>query len=140
MSKIKYSEMTSYDLDMIFNLYNDAQWHAYTQDMDLLLEGFKHSLKVIAAYDEGVLVGLVRVVGDGVTIIYIQDLIVLKSHHKLGIGSTLLEMITQHYASVRQKVLISEAVEHLIKFYNQADYIELNQVQAVGYLHVQSNK
>ena len=38
----------------------------------------------MAAYDEDRLVGLIRVVGDGLTIVFIQDLLVYPQYQRQG--------------------------------------------------------
>ena len=51
-------------------------WSAYTRDMPTLQRAISHSLHVVTARQDDRLVGLIRVVGDGLTIVYIQDLLV----------------------------------------------------------------
>ena len=48
---------------------------------------------VVCAFDGDEMVGTGRVVGDGALCIYIQDVIVLKSHQGLGIGAGLMDRI-----------------------------------------------
>ena len=62
----------------IITLYNDANWTAYTNDKQTLMNALKNSLCLITAWNNNQLVGLIRVVGDNYTIIYIQDILVLK--------------------------------------------------------------
>ena len=42
-----------------------------------LKNAINNSLKVLTAWDDEKLVGLIRVIGDGYTIIYIQDILIL---------------------------------------------------------------
>ncbi|EOU1920930.1 GNAT family N-acetyltransferase, partial [Clostridium perfringens] len=65
------------DIKSISSLYESAGWFDYTEDLGKLEEAFKNSLKIISAWHEEKLIGLIRVVGDGLTIIYIQDIVVL---------------------------------------------------------------
>lgn len=46
------------------NLYEDAEWHAYTKDSNRLKNNIDNSLKVLTAWDDNKLVGFIRVVGD----------------------------------------------------------------------------
>lgn len=62
------------DIKSISSLYESAGWFDYTEDLEKLEDAFKNSLKIISAWHEEKLIGLIRVVGDGLTIIYIQDL------------------------------------------------------------------
>ena len=43
--------------------------------MTALERGYKNSLLVLAAYENEELLGIVRVVGDGATIILVQDIL-----------------------------------------------------------------
>ena len=59
-----------------------------------------NSLYVLAAYHDGQLVGMGRLVGDGAVICYIQDLIVVPDIQSHGIGSMLIERLIAHAASL----------------------------------------
>ncbi|WP_243259117.1 GNAT family N-acetyltransferase [Clostridium sp. 'deep sea'] len=73
----------------IYDLYSANGWLAYANNMTLTMQGIENSLSVITAYDDNKLVGLIRVIGDGATIIYIQDLLVDPQYQKNGIGKAL---------------------------------------------------
>ena len=77
-------QYTAYDEAEIARLYADAGWTAYTRDLPALREGFARSLCVLAAYEDGELLGLLRAVGDGATIVYIQDILVFRSLRRRG--------------------------------------------------------
>lgn len=92
-------------------LYADAGWTAYTGRLDQLERGVAASLAVYTAWEGEALVGLLRAVGDGQTILYLQDLLVRSSHRRRGIGRGLLERMTADYPQVRQKVLLTDAAD-----------------------------
>ncbi len=49
--------------------------------MDNLMEAIENSLRVITAWDKDKLVALLRIVGgDGYSIIYIQDILILEDY------------------------------------------------------------
>ena len=55
----------------------------------------------ISAYnDEGKLIGMGRIVGDGAVVCYIQDLIVLPEYHGMGIGSALMMHLKNYVSSL----------------------------------------
>ena len=56
----------------------------------------------------GSLVGLVRTVSDGETIVYVQDILVTPDDQREGIGGALLDAVLEHYADVRQLVLLTD--------------------------------
>lgn len=64
--------------EAVRRLYDDAGWIAYTCDMDALERALRASLYLVCAYDGDTLCGLLRAVGDGQTILYIQDILVLQ--------------------------------------------------------------
>ena len=81
-----------------------------------------NSLFAISAYDQNQLVGLIRVVGDGLTIIYIQDLLVNPACQRRGIGTKLINNVLKKYKSVRQKVLLTENTVKTRMFYESCDF------------------
>ena len=61
----------------------------------------ENSLYTVGAYENGKLVGMGRIVGDGAVICYVQDLIVLPDHQKKGVGSLILKTLTSFAESVK---------------------------------------
>jgi len=100
-------------------LYEDAEWYAYTKDMDQLEQALSCSLYVLSAWEKDKLVGLIRVVGDGLTIVYIQDILVLASQQNNGIASDLMHQTLHKFSGVRQKVLLTEEAPNVRHFYEK---------------------
>ena len=100
---MEFSEEKKIDLDALFALYTAVGWSAYTKDIQQLAMWIQQSLKVITVWDEQQLIGLIRSVGDGETILYIQDLLVHPAYQNKGIGTQLIEKMVQAYPKVRQK-------------------------------------
>jgi len=63
-------------------------------------KALNNSLYVLAAYHNGDLVGMGRLVGDAAVICYIQDLIVDPMIQNHGIGTSLLRMLTEKAESM----------------------------------------
>ena len=59
----------------------------------MLKEAYAHSLKIYAAYVNNKLAGIIRVVGDGASVVFVQDLLVYPECQRQGIGTALLKMI-----------------------------------------------
>lgn len=135
MSKITYKKLDNFNEIDILHLYTDAGWNNYTNDIQTLISAFKNSLIVYGAYDADQLVGIIRIVGDSLTIIYIQDLLVLKSHQRQGIATKLIDIIVSKYEKVRQICLMSDNDQNLIKFYNSNKFIQVHKLNAVSYLY-----
>jgi len=132
---IEYKEFTYNETD-IMDLYLNNEWYAYTNNKELLFKGIKNSLDVFGAYENEKLVGLIRTVGDGCTIIYIQDILINTEYHRLGIGSKLMKMVLDKYTHVRQILLMTDQTEKQIKFYESNGFKTYDKVQGVGFKYV----
>lgn len=115
---ITYKENGQYSIDQITSLYLDVKWFAYTDQPEVLSQIIEKSLYNVGAFYEDELVGLIRVVGDGISIIYIQDILVKEKYQRLGIGRELLQSVLKKYGHVRQIVLMTENTEKTINYYH----------------------
>ncbi|MFF2176329.1 GNAT family N-acetyltransferase [Lysinibacillus sp. NPDC058147] len=100
-------------------LYGDVEWYAYTKDLDQLQQALLNSIYVLSTLENDQLIGLTRVVGDGLTILYIQDILVLNSHQNRGIATDMMNHILEKYKDVRQKVLLTEEAPDVRHFYEK---------------------
>lgn len=96
------------DIDSLHQLYRSVQWGSYTDDLIRLKQSLLNSLCVISAWSDHQLVGLIRTVGDGETIVYIQDILVHPDFQHQGIGRRLMVTMLEEYQGVRQIVLICD--------------------------------
>lgn len=94
----------------LVSLYEAVGWSAYTDDAERLARAVRGSHLVLCARNDasGSLVGLVRTVSDGETIVYVQDILVTPDDQREGIGGALLDAVLEHYADVRQLVLLTD--------------------------------
>lgn len=97
-----------YDADEILALYESVGWTNYTHDLNMLKNAYQHSLCIISAYVEKKLVGVIRAIGDGYSMIYIQDLVVHPDYQKRGIGKALINTLLEKYKNVYQIILLSD--------------------------------
>ena len=74
------------DLKDLISLYDSVGWTNYTNKPDMLQKAYENSLLTITAWSDYKLLGAIRIVGDGYSIIYIQDILVLKEYKHMGIG------------------------------------------------------
>lgn len=114
-------------------LYEDVEWFAYTKDLDLLQQACFQSLDVFSVWQNEILLGLVRVVGDGLTIIYIQDILVLSAHQNKGIATLLMQQVLNKYKNVRQKVLLTEEAPDVRHFYEKNGFISCDKGSLVSF-------
>lgn len=131
--EIKFSRDKELKLEQLEKLYNDVEWFAYTQDLHVLQQAISQSLEVISAWYEEELVGLIRLVGDGVTIIYIQDILVLKAYQNQGIATQLMQEVLDKYAHVRQKVLLTEEAPDVRHFYEKNGFASCDKGTLVAF-------
>ena len=78
--------------------------------------------------------GLVRAVGDGHTIIFVQDILVRPDYQRQGIGSALLRAVLERYADVRQIELVTDNTPETRVFYQSAGFQELSEIDCCGFM------
>lgn len=76
---------------------------------------------------DGHLVGLARVISDGATIAYLQDVLVHPDHQRAGIGAALVDAALTPYETVRQKVLLTDDGAAQRAFYEALGYREASE-------------
>lgn len=115
-------EYREYRESEILLLYQSAGWRSYTDRPDMLKSAYEHSLKILAAYEREKLIGVIRAVGDGYSIVYIQDLLVMPAYQHQGVGRALLGKILEIYHDVYQKILLTDNAAETIRFYQSAGF------------------
>ena len=111
-------EYVRYEQDEVLALYESVGWTGYTCRFEIMECAFARSLKIYGAYVQNKLVGLIRAVADGLTIVYIQDLLVHPSYQRMGIGKALMGKLLDEYKNVYQKVLTTDDTEKTLAFYH----------------------
>jgi GNAT superfamily N-acetyltransferase len=110
-------EYTDYNPREILPLYQSVGWTNYTDRPDMLEQAYRHSLKAYAACVGERLVGVVRVIGDGFSVVFVQDLLVHPEYQRQGIGTTLLKTVLEEYRDVYQLHLLTDHTEKTTTFY-----------------------
>ena len=119
MKMLEYKCNNDISPDVLADLYADAGWSVYAADPEKTYRGWKQSFYRLSAWEGETLVGLLRAVGDGETILYVQDLLVRQSHQRRGIGSCLLQRALGEFSHVRQVVLLTDDTEQTRAFYSK---------------------
>ena len=127
-------DYTEYKEAEILRLYAEVGWTAYTDAPDTLRKGFENSLLTLAAYEGTTLLGLVRAVGDGHTIIFVQDILVYPEKQRQGIGTALLKAVLDRYAHVRQIQLLTDNTPKTVAFYRSLGFLELSELGCCGFM------
>ena len=133
---INYKENNEILEKDIINLYTDVKWTSYLKDIPSLIKGIKSSFYYITAYDKEKLVGFIRVIGDGETIIYIQDILVLNEYQNQGIGTNLIEKVLNKFENVRQIVLITDDTLGTNNFYKKIGLKNINKLNMNCYIKI----
>lgn len=98
MIEIKENELT---VDEYLAIRSQVNWKKLKKEQ--AIKALENSLYIISVYDNQELVGMGRVVGDGAVICYVQDLIVAPSCQGKGIGSIMLNKLTEFVDGLRQE-------------------------------------
>lgn len=131
---IKYKENSTFELNQLVELYKNVGWIGYSNKPSELNEAIKNSLFNIGAFDGEELVGLIRVVGDNISIIYIQDILVKENYQRLGIGSNLLQLVLNRYNNIKQIVLMTDNTEKTKLFYKRNGMGSFEEFNGVGFI------
>lgn len=129
MSVIAYQTAAPPAHEELMSLYDAVGWSAYTKDPARLVAAVKGSLAVVTAREGGQLIGLARLIGDGHTIAYLQDILILPTHQRRGIGRELLQRLFAPYRDVRQKVLITDDEPAQRAFYESMGFTETGDLE-----------
>ena len=127
-------EYKNYVESDILKLYGSVGWTAYTDDPVSLKAGFENSLLTLACFDDDRLVGIIRTVGDGNTIVYIQDVLVDPCYQRQGIGTALIRAVLDRFKNVRQIVLTTDAQPSTIAFYESLGFRKLDDIGCCSFM------
>ena len=127
-------------LDNILHLYQAVGWTNYTHQPEMLEQSLAHSLAIYIARDGEEIVGLVRLVGDGFSSVFVQDLIVLPSYQRQGIGSNLMKEALADYKDAYQIQLATEETEKTLGFYRPLGFEILSTYDCTGMIWVDRKK
>ena len=129
-------EIKEYREEEILRLYAGAGWTAYTENRAALREGYAHSLLVLGAYENEELCGILRAVGDGFTIVFIQDILVAPEKQRQGIGTALVKALLARYPDVRQIELVTDDTPGTVAFYRSLGFSPFSEIGCCGFMKV----
>ena len=138
MITIKKQEFVK--LEDIVHLYQAVGWTNYTNQPQMLEQALSHSLVIYLALDDDAVVGLIRLIGDGFSSVFVQDLIVLPSYQRQGIGSALMKEALEDYKEVYQVQLATEQTEKNVGFYRSMGFETLSTYDCTGMIWVNREK
>ena len=136
MITIKKQEIVK--LEDVLHLYQAAGWTNYTNQPQE--QALSHSLVIYLALDGDAVVGLIRLVGDGFSSVLVQDLIVLPSYQRQGIGRSLMKEALEDYKDAYQVQLVTEQTEKNLGFYRFMGFEILSTYDCTGMIWINREK
>lgn len=136
MSEIYIREWRPEDEAATLVLYAGSHWMNYANHPERLQKAYLQSIKSLTAWDGERMVGAIRAVGDGVTVLYIQDLLVLPAYQNRGIGSELLQSLLQACPDVEETVLLTPSRPETERFYRRNGLKSGQEMQATAFMRV----
>ena len=124
----------NYNEAEILPLYESVGWVFYCKHPDVVEKAYANSLCILAAYEDEKLVGLIRSVGDGHTILFIQDLLVHPDYQCKGIGTALMKALLDRYPHVYQIELATDNTEKTVAFYRSFGFHNLSDIGCCGFM------
>ncbi|MFS9305267.1 GNAT family N-acetyltransferase [Streptococcus peroris] len=137
---INITKETSVSIDDVLPLYQAVGWTNYTNQPQMLEQSLAHSLATYLARDGEEIVGVVRLVGDGFSSVFVQDLIVLPSYQRQGIGSALMEKALGDFKDAYQVQLATDQTEKTLGFYRSLGFETLSTYDCTGMIWVDRKK
>ena len=138
MITIKKQEFVK--LEDVLHLYQAVGWTNYTHQPEMLEQALSHSLAIYVALDGDAVVGLIRLVGDGFSSVLVQDLIVLPSYQRQGIGRSLMKEALEDYKDAYQVQLVTEQTEKNVGFYRSLGFEALSTYDCIGMTWINREK
>ncbi len=115
-------EYRDFNLDEVMGLYAAVGWTNYTAHPAMLKAAYAHSLCAIGAYDREKLIGMIRAVGDGASVVLIQDVLVLPEYQHRKVGTALVQCILDRYSDAYQIQLLTDDTEKTTAFYRSVGF------------------
>lgn len=137
---INITKETSVSIDDVLPLYQAVGWTNYTNQPQMLEQSLAHSLATYLARDGEEIVGVVRLIGDGFSSVFVQDLIVLPSYQRQGIGSALMKKALGEFKDAYQVQLATDESEKTLGFYRSLGFETLSTYDCTGMIWVDRKK
>lgn len=133
---IHYVENPDVTVEDVLPLYEAVGWTNYTTKPEMLKAAFENSLHVIGAFNKDEkMIGVLRGVGDGASILFIQDILVYPEYQHQGIGTKLLQQTLEKYKNVYQIQLTTDNSMKTISFYESNGFTSLTSLNCVSFIY-----
>ena len=133
---IRYVENPVVTLEEVLPLYEAVGWTNYTTKPEMLKAAYENSLHIIGAFNnDEKLIGVLRGVGDGASILFIQDILVYPEYQHQGIGTKLLQKTLEKYKNVYQIQLATDDSTKTVSFYESNGFTSLTSLNCVSFIY-----
>ena len=133
---IRTVENPNITVEEVLPLYEAVGWTNYTQKPEMLEAAYKNSLHIIGAFNnDEKLIGVLRGVGDGASILFIQDILVYPEYQHQGIGTKLLQETLEKYKNVYQIQLATDDSTKTVSFYESNGFTSLTSLNCVSFIY-----
>ncbi|PGE60245.1 GNAT family N-acetyltransferase [Bacillus wiedmannii] len=95
-NRINYTIKHPTDFNGLLSLYESLEWNSLNLTLNELEQMCKQSWYAIYAFDDKKLVGMGRIISDGVITGVICGVCVLPEYQSIGIGKEIVERLIQH--------------------------------------------
>ena len=123
-----------YSESEILPLYRAVGWRNYYEHPLIVAGAYKNSLCTLAAYEDEVLIGIIRAVGDGHSILFIQDILVYPEYQRRGVGTALIQALLDQFPHVYQIELATDSTEKTISFYKSLGFRPMHDIGCCGFM------
>lgn len=82
-------------------LYDSVGWGAY--DKDIATKMLKNNIYSVSVYDDNTIIGYGRLIGDGISFIYIHDVMVLPKYQSRKVGSKIMNKLLEKIDEIRKE-------------------------------------
>jgi ribosomal protein S18 acetylase RimI-like enzyme len=134
---IIYKRVNSAPLEPISELYREAGWvddHQIPKLLERLPKIISQSFCfIVAITDKNNYIGMGRVISDGISDAYIQDVIVKREFRGQGIGKNIVKKLTEYCIEQNLGWIGIVAEPNTAKFYEQLDFKQLANYQPMLY-------
>lgn len=120
----------------ILNLYQAVGWTNYSEQPNMLRRAIEQTQVKYFAYKDNQLVGILRAVGDGASILFIQDIIVDPNYQRQGIGTTLLQQCLEDNQEVYQIHLLTDDTDKTRQFYESNGFTDTLKIGCACYTRI----
>ena len=132
---VMFEAVEAAPFEEIVDLYKSAGWWRDAPDARAIIPAMiRGSFRfMVARLQEGRIVGMARVISDGYSDAYIQDVVVLPSYRRQGIGRELIRRLTEYCVTRKIGWIGLVAEPGTREFYEELGYEQLAGYQPMLY-------